>query len=63
MFCRWCGAAMGYVHGHAACLDGACAMFGLNQDECCSGDTAATCPTPTSAVASRVPSGTSSPAR
>ena len=24
---------MGYVHGHAACLDGRCPMFGLNQAE------------------------------
>lgn len=44
---------MGYVHGHAACLDGACPMFGLNQAECCAGETAETCPAPTSTVAAR----------
>jgi len=46
MTCAWCGTRLGYVHGHAACLDGSCAMFGLNQAECCSGETAATCPAP-----------------
>ena len=51
--CAWCRQPMGYVHGHAACLDGACQMFGLNQDECCSGDTAATCPAPSADVAAR----------
>jgi hypothetical protein len=51
--CAWCRRPLGYVHGHAACLDGSCPMFGLNQDECCSGDTAATCPVPSSHLASR----------
>lgn len=37
---------MTYLHGHAACLDGGCPMFGLNQAECCDGATAATCPSP-----------------
>ncbi|HJR93452.1 MAG TPA: hypothetical protein VJ938_13490 [Acidimicrobiia bacterium] len=46
--CAWCRRPLVYVHGHAACLDGSCPMFGLNQDECCSGDTAATCPVPSS---------------
>lgn len=41
---------MGYVHGHAACLDGTCRMFGLNQGECCGGETAETCPAPTSVI-------------
>lgn len=45
---------MGYVHGHAACLDSECAMFGLNQAECCGGETAETCPTPTSSIAAVV---------
>jgi hypothetical protein len=44
---------MGYVHGHAACLDGKCPMFGLNQAECCDGETAEACPAPTATVAAR----------
>lgn len=40
MNCAWCGTPLGYVHGHAACLDGGCPMFGLNQAECCDGETA-----------------------
>jgi hypothetical protein len=36
--CAYCGEAMAYVHGHAACVRSGCAMFGVNQDECCSGD-------------------------
>lgn len=28
-------------------------MFGLNQNECCSGETAATCPAPSSVIARR----------
>ena len=40
MNCAWCRTPLGYVHGHAACLDGACPMFGLNQAECCDGETA-----------------------
>ena len=39
MHCAWCGRPLGYVHGHAACLHGGCSMFGLNQAECCSGET------------------------
>ena len=46
MTCNWCGRPLAYVHGHAACLDGDCAMFGLNQAECCSGETAAAAVTP-----------------
>lgn len=41
---------MGYVHGHAACLDNSCPMFGLNQAECCGGETAETCPASTSEI-------------
>lgn len=51
MVCAWCRSAMGYVHGHAACLDGSCPMFGVNQAECCDGETAETGPAPTSIVA------------
>ena len=50
MTCAWCRQPMGYVHGHAACLNGSCAMFGVNQAECCGGETAETCPAPTSAI-------------
>ncbi|NND84626.1 MAG: hypothetical protein HKN46_05695 [Acidimicrobiia bacterium] len=50
MRCAWCRNEMGYVHGHAACLTSGCQMFGLNQAECCDGETAGTCPTPTADV-------------
>ncbi|MCG3136015.1 MAG: hypothetical protein HMLKMBBP_03810 [Planctomycetes bacterium] len=30
---------MEYVHGHAACLRSDCPLYGLNQAECCSGET------------------------
>jgi hypothetical protein len=39
---------MAYLHGHAACIRSGCPMFGLNQAECCDGETSATCPVPTS---------------
>jgi hypothetical protein len=45
MHCAFCRSALGYVHGHAACLDGRCPMFGQNQAECCSGDTGDCLPT------------------
>ncbi len=38
---------MAYVHGHAACIDNRCPMFGVNQAECCDGETIANCPVPT----------------
>lgn len=38
MHCAWCQKQMGYVHGHAACLQSGCPMFGQNQAECCAGD-------------------------
>ena len=41
MRCRFCGSRLQPVHGHGACLNSACAMFGLNQDECCNGETCA----------------------
>ena len=34
---------MAYIHGHAACISSGCAMFGLNQAECCSGESAQFC--------------------
>ncbi len=51
MNCTRCHNQMNYVHGHASCLNGSCAMFGLNQAECCDGETIAICATPTSVVA------------
>jgi hypothetical protein len=36
---------MAYVHGHAACVRGGCPMFGVNQAECCDGETAGCVPT------------------
>lgn len=41
MICAFCGSALIYVHGHATCGQGACPMFGVNQAECCSGETVA----------------------
>lgn len=38
--CALCKSELGYVHGHAACLRSGCPMFGVNQAECCSGETA-----------------------
>jgi hypothetical protein len=51
MHCRLCRRAMAYVHGHAACVNGACPMYGVNQAECCDGETAANAPAPTCDVA------------
>ena len=42
---------MVYIHGHAACVTGGCPMYGVNQAECCDGETFASCPVPTSDVA------------
>jgi hypothetical protein len=41
--CSWCKSQMEYLHGHAACINNACAMFGLNQAECCSGENTQSC--------------------
>jgi hypothetical protein len=46
---------MDYVHGHAACLNSGCPMFGLNQAECCGGETAGQCPLPDSEIARGAP--------
>lgn len=40
MRCAWCRHPLDDVHGHGACLNNRCPMFGLNQAECCSGETA-----------------------
>jgi hypothetical protein len=53
MACAWCLKPMEYVHGHAACIDGSCPMFGMNQAECCGGETAGQCPAATSTIARR----------
>ncbi len=50
MRCSWCHKAMHYVHGHAACVNGACPMFGVNQAECCDGEQAENCPAPSANV-------------
>ncbi len=42
---------MAYIHGHAACVNNQCPMYGLNQAECCDGETLENCPAPTSVVA------------
>ena len=51
MNCRFCRSPMAYIHGHAACITGGCPMYGVNQAECCDGETLASCPVPTSDVA------------
>ena len=38
LYCSWCKKEMAYIHGHAACVSSGCAMFGLTQAECCSGE-------------------------
>jgi len=48
---RLCGSQMAWVHGHAACVRVDCPMKGVNQAECCDGETAAQCPAPTSDLA------------
>lgn len=42
--CSFCGQALIYVHGHAACASTTCPVRGRNQAECCAGETAETCP-------------------
>lgn len=44
MHCAFCRREMRYVHGHAACVNNQCPMFGVNQAECCAGETAESCP-------------------
>ncbi len=41
--CSWCKQDMAYIHGHASCINNACAMFGLNQAECCSRENTESC--------------------
>jgi hypothetical protein len=44
---------MAYIHGHAACVRSGCPQYGVNQAECCSGETAET--GPLTAEVARVP--------
>jgi len=46
---------MAYIHGHAACIASGCPMYGVNQAECCDGETIVNCPAPTAVVAGRHP--------
>lgn len=55
MECRLCRRSMAYIHGHAACVNNQCPMFGVNQAECCDGETIANCPVPTSTLAAGPP--------
>ena len=43
MNCAWCREAMDYLHGHGACVNGRCPMYGVNQAPCCDGETAGQC--------------------
>jgi hypothetical protein len=47
---------MAYVHGHAACVTSGCPMHGVNQAECCDGETAGAALVPTAELAA-VPAG------
>ena len=40
LVCTWCKREMTYLHGDGACINNQCPMFGLNQAECCDGETA-----------------------
>lgn len=43
MTCRYCRTQLAEVHGHLACVNNQCALFGVNQVSCCEG--AELCPT------------------
>ena len=55
MHCAFCRSELSYVHGHAACVRSGCPMFGVNQAECCSGETAENGPLTADVAASRNP--------
>lgn len=61
MRCALCKDAMHYVHGHAACIRSGCPMFGVNQAECCSGETAACGPLTAEVAAVAAPRGDEPP--
>ncbi|WP_437641638.1 hypothetical protein [Sorangium sp. So ce854] len=44
MRCPLCTSPLAYIHGHAACVTSRCPLFGANQAECCTGETAESCP-------------------
>ena len=51
MVCAFCHQEMAYIHGHAACIRSGCPMYGVNQAECCDGETAEAAPVRTSELA------------
>jgi hypothetical protein len=55
MFCAFCKSECIYVHGHAACAKRGCPMFGVNQAECCSGETASCGPLTAEVAGSGLP--------
>ena len=61
MRCALCKEAMHYVHGHAACTRSGCPMYGVNQAECCSGETAACGPLTAEVAAVSPPRGAEPP--
>jgi len=52
---------MRYVHGHGACINNQCPLYGLNQAECCDGEQACNVPASTSQVAGYRPPGAPPP--
>ena len=46
LICTWCKSDLAYLHGHGACINNKCPMFGLNQAECCDGETTENCTSP-----------------
>ncbi len=40
--CGLCARELAYIHGHGACVNNQCPLYGQNQAECCSGEVA--CP-------------------
>ena len=44
--CTGCKNEIVYLHGHGACINNGCPMFGLNQAECCDGETVDNCSIP-----------------
>jgi len=50
--CAFCHQEMAYIYGHAAYTRSGCPMYGVNQAECCDGETAEAASRWTSEVAS-----------
>jgi hypothetical protein len=46
---------MAYIHGHAACIRSGCPVYGVNQAECCDGETTEAAPVRTSEIAAAPP--------